>query len=183
MKYLDSLIAWGDYLFRQDGMESISEATQLYILAAEILGPRPREIRLQAKPPVESFNELESEFDAFSNALVEVENLVPPLPGTASDRRRIGHAADAVLLHSAERHDARLHGIPSRPALQDMPPYEHRRRGASTTLFEPPIDPGALVKAVAGGVDIGSALADLNAPYHCIASTCCCKKPTRCAAT
>ena len=31
-------------------------------------------------------------------------------------------------------------------------------------LFEPPIDPGALVKAVAGGVDIGSALADLNAP-------------------
>ena len=31
-------------------------------------------------------------------------------------------------------------------------------------LFEPPIDPGALVKAVAGGVDISSALADLNAP-------------------
>jgi hypothetical protein len=31
-------------------------------------------------------------------------------------------------------------------------------------LFEPPIDPAALVKAVAGGVDISSALADLNAP-------------------
>ena len=31
-------------------------------------------------------------------------------------------------------------------------------------LFEPPIDPGALVKAVAAGVDIGTALADLNAP-------------------
>ena len=31
-------------------------------------------------------------------------------------------------------------------------------------LFEPPIDPGALVKAVAGGLDISSALADLNAP-------------------
>jgi hypothetical protein len=36
-------------------------------------------------------------------------------------------------------------------------------------LFEPPIDPGALVKAVAAGLDISSALADLNAPlplYH-----------------
>src|SRR5205823_2143059 len=31
-------------------------------------------------------------------------------------------------------------------------------------LFELPIEPGALVKAVAAGVDISSALADLNAP-------------------
>jgi hypothetical protein len=32
------------------------------------------------------------------------------------------------------------------------------------SLFEPPIDPAALVKAVAGGLDISSALADLSAP-------------------
>src|SRR2546430_8327905 len=31
-------------------------------------------------------------------------------------------------------------------------------------LFEPPIEPGALVKAIAAGVDISSAMADLNAP-------------------
>jgi hypothetical protein len=31
-------------------------------------------------------------------------------------------------------------------------------------LFEPPIDPGLLVKAAAAGVDIDSALGDLNAP-------------------
>ena len=48
MKYLDNLIAWGDNLFRQDSMESINEATQLYILAAEILGPRPRKVPPQA---------------------------------------------------------------------------------------------------------------------------------------
>ena len=42
MKYLDNLIAWGDQLFLQDTIESINEATQLYILAANILGPRPR---------------------------------------------------------------------------------------------------------------------------------------------
>jgi hypothetical protein len=53
MKYLDNLIAWGDYLFRQDSMESINEATQLYILAAEILGPRPKKIPPQAKPPLQ----------------------------------------------------------------------------------------------------------------------------------
>jgi len=42
MKYLDNLLDWGDYLFAQDTIESINEAAHLYILAAKILGPRPR---------------------------------------------------------------------------------------------------------------------------------------------
>ena len=33
MKYLDHLIRWGDYLFTQHTMESVTEATQLYVLA------------------------------------------------------------------------------------------------------------------------------------------------------
>ena len=44
MAYLDNLIAWGDSLFRQDTGESINEATQLYVLAANILGPRPQAV-------------------------------------------------------------------------------------------------------------------------------------------
>ncbi len=85
MKYLDNLIAWGDYLFRQDSMESINEATQLYILAAEILGPRPKKIPPRAKPPLESFNELEEQFDTFSNALVAGGE---PRPRAARQRAR-----------------------------------------------------------------------------------------------
>jgi hypothetical protein len=42
IKYLDNLIAWGDHLFQQDTLETINEATHLYILAAKILGPRPK---------------------------------------------------------------------------------------------------------------------------------------------
>jgi hypothetical protein len=38
MKYLDNLIAWADNLFQQDTVESINEATELYVLAAGILG-------------------------------------------------------------------------------------------------------------------------------------------------
>ena len=44
MAYLDNLVAWGDALFRQDTGESINEATQLYVLAANMLGPRPQEV-------------------------------------------------------------------------------------------------------------------------------------------
>ena len=41
MQYVDNLLDWGDALFAQDTMESINEATMLYVLAADILGKRP----------------------------------------------------------------------------------------------------------------------------------------------
>ncbi|MFD2404797.1 hypothetical protein ACFSVK_01840 [Azorhizophilus paspali] len=44
MAYLDNLIAWGDSLFRQDTGEAIDEALMVYVLAANILGPRPEAV-------------------------------------------------------------------------------------------------------------------------------------------
>ena len=164
MKYLDNLIAWGDYLFRQDSMESINEATQLYILAGEILGTRPKKIPSQQKPPIESFNELEPEFDEFSNALVDVENLVPYLPGYEIESEEV--APLPMLYFCVPQNDKmlsywdivadRLYKIRHCMNIEGVV--------RQLALFEPPIDPGALVKAVAGGVDISNALADLNAP-------------------
>ena len=164
MNYLDNLVAWGDNLFRQDSMESINEATQLYILAAEILGPRPKRIPPKRIPPIESFNELQTEFDKFSNAMVEVENVVQWMGSIASnpsDRpqlpmlyfcipqndKMLGYWDTVADRLYKIRHCMNIEGVVRQMAL-----------------FEPPIDPAALVKAVAGGVDISSALADLNAP-------------------
>src|SRR5580692_9852620 len=42
--YLDNLIAWGDSLFQQYTIETINEATQLYVMAANILGPKPQAV-------------------------------------------------------------------------------------------------------------------------------------------
>ncbi len=44
MKYIDNLIDWGDQLFTQDTMESVNEATLLYVIAQEILGNRPAQL-------------------------------------------------------------------------------------------------------------------------------------------
>ena len=79
MKYLDNLIAWGDYLFRRDTRESVFEAIQLYVLAAEILGKQPERIpslageRTISGEPVRTFNDLEPHLDEFGNALVRLE--------------------------------------------------------------------------------------------------------------
>jgi len=83
MKYIDNLIAWGDQLFGQDTIEAINEATQLYILATQILGDRPQDIPPHFTVPAHTYNQLEPELDGFSNRLVQVENLLPP---PATDR-------------------------------------------------------------------------------------------------
>ena len=44
MKYIDNLLDWGDSLFAQFTMESVNEATMLYVMARDILGPRPAEL-------------------------------------------------------------------------------------------------------------------------------------------
>src|SRR5262249_28433007 len=44
MKYIDNLLDWGDQLFTQFTMESVNEATMLYVMAADILGPRAAEV-------------------------------------------------------------------------------------------------------------------------------------------
>ncbi|MCP9463226.1 MAG: neuraminidase-like domain-containing protein [Nitrospira sp.] len=164
MNYLDNLIAWGDYLFRQDSMESINEATQLYILAAEILGPRPKRVPPQAKPPVETFNELEHQLDAVPNALVEIENLVPAPSGNGAGAPDV---PPLPMLYFCVPHNEKMLGYWDTVAdrlykIRHCMNIEGVVR--QLALFEPPIEPGALVKAVAAGVDISSALADLNAP-------------------
>ena len=41
MQYLDNLLDWGDSLYALDGWENLNAATTLYVLAAELLGPKP----------------------------------------------------------------------------------------------------------------------------------------------
>nr|HRC85446.1 hypothetical protein [Thermoanaerobaculia bacterium] len=164
MGYLDNLIAWGDYLFRQDSMESINQATQLYILAAEILGPRPKKVPPEAKPPLETFHELEHQLDTVPNALTEVENLVPAPSGGGGEALE---APPLPMLYFCIPHNEKLLAYWDTVAdrlykIRHCMNIEGVVR--QLALFEPPIDPGALVKAAAAGIDISSALADLNAP-------------------
>ena len=93
MKYIDNLIAWGDQLFRRETLESINEATHLYVLAAEILGRRPEVIQRNVKPRVQTFNSL-SQIGLLSNTLEQIELLVS---NTAGKRLRV-----AVIRRSRE---------------------------------------------------------------------------------
>jgi peptidoglycan hydrolase-like protein with peptidoglycan-binding domain len=164
MKYIDNLIAWGDQLFGQDTLESINQATLLYALAQELLGPRP-----QLVPPVPhdeySWNELvaHGELDPLGNESVpaQIENLTPPPAGNDGgdgngpqlpvlDPLYFAIPANDKLLGYWDTVADRLfkirHSLNIQGVFRQLP------------LFEPPLDPALLVKAAAYGVDLGSIL-------------------------
>ncbi|MBS0150492.1 MAG: peptidoglycan-binding protein [Nitrospira sp.] len=181
MKYLDNLLAWGDSLFRQDTIESINEATQLYVLALELLGERPDSLPPRQVPVVKTFEQVRQDLadSVLNNPLVQLENtLFKPVIN-------VGATLPAWAV------PAQLNNTFLTISLQDPKPYfcippNDKLLGYWDTvedrlfkirhcmniegivrqlpLFEPPIDPGMLVRARAAGVDVASALADLNAP-------------------
>jgi hypothetical protein len=171
MKYLDNLMAWGDSLFRQDTIESINEATQIYVLAANILGERPQKIPLQGKIKPHTFGQLKAKgLDEFSNTLVELEGQFPfnyDLPAS-SDSAGSGTPFSTVpTLYFCVPPNDKLLGYWDTVAdrlfkIRHCMNIEGVVR--QLALFDPPIDPGMLVKAAAAGIDIGSIVGGLNQP-------------------
>lgn len=161
MKYIDNLIAWGDYLFTQDTLESINEATQLYILAANILGDKPTEVSRYENVQASTFNDLSSVLDLFSNAAIAVENYVNLVTGSTTYPFSSPPMAtmqyfclpnnDQLLAYWDTIAD-RLFKIRNSENIagqfQQLP------------LFEPPINPALLVRAAAAGIDVSSILND-----------------------
>ena len=167
MKYIDNLIAWGDQLFRRETLESINEATQLYVLAAEILGRRPEVIERNLKPAVQTFNSLDLEPGGLGNALEQIELLISDAggPGAAGDSSETPDPPSDTILYFCVPENDQLLGYWSTVAdrlfkLRHCMNIEGQVR--QLPLFEPPIDPALLVRARAAGLSIGEVLSDID---------------------
>jgi len=174
MKYIDNVVAWGDYLFRQDSIESINQATQLYILAGHILGPRPMMIPKRGKIKAQTYLSLLDKWDAFGNAMVELELAAPFSNQTAFP---LGVVNNEIAFANIFGIASSLYFcIPNNPKLMGywdtLADRLYKIRHCENIegvfrklpLFEPPIDPALLVKAAAQGLSIASVLNDLNTP-------------------
>jgi hypothetical protein len=183
MKYLDNLIAWGDSLFLQDTGESVAEATQVYVLAANILGPRPQRIPPSGRVRPKSFKQLKAaaakQIDAMGNALVEMEGQFPFSLYTAhSQGAGPPHPAPAFgighTLYFSIPQNEKLLGYWDTVADRLFKIRHCMNIGGvvrQLALFDPPIDPGLLVKAAAAGIDVGSLVSGLNQPPSPVRAT------------
>jgi hypothetical protein len=166
MRYLDNLIAWGDYVFRTaDSPEGLAQATLLYVLAQEILGPRPRRVP-PPRPADKCYNDVASDLDEFSEAMVDVENLLP-----ATDTAAAAPAGAAPLPRLQTLHTFLFKIPPNTTLLSYWDTVAARLakvRAAQVSLFGAPVDVGQLVQAVGAGEGLAAVVDNLGAPlpYH-----------------
>lgn len=168
MKYLDNLIEWGDQLFRRDTMESINEATLLYVLAAQLLGRRPVKIPATTTSASYSYTTLlgnGAAMNAFSNALVPIQTMLAPT--MSSQSFTIASANPATMFYFCIPPNEKLLGYWDIVAdrlfkIRNSQSIDGVER--QLALFEPPIDPALLVKAAASGISLSDAINEMFAP-------------------
>jgi hypothetical protein len=183
IKYVQNHLEWADQLYRRDTLESINQATQLYVLVSRLFGPRPQSSPRPATP-ARSYAYLAGPLmDELSNVWLQWETVAPaPIDGgwVASDQPvpqapmssvpsdgAIGAIRSIATLYFCIPQNAELLALWD--TVEDrLFKIRHCMNidgiDRRLPLFEPPIDPGLLVRAVAAGLDIEDVIAGLNAP-------------------
>jgi hypothetical protein len=173
MAYLDNLIAWGDSLFREDSPEAVDEALMIYVLAANILGPRPQAVPDKGKVRPQTYANLRGDLSRFGDAMRDLEAELPfdlmPFPDSVKDKpgeNAVLRSMGRVLYFCVPRNDKllgywdtvadRLFKIHNSLNIQGV--------FRQLPLFAPPIDPAMLVRAAAAGLDIGAVVSGINQP-------------------
>ncbi|MGE3163991.1 MAG: insecticidal toxin protein [Planctomycetota bacterium] len=173
MAYLDNLVAWGDSLFRQDTGEAIDEALMLYVLAANILGPKPLPVPKKGTVRRQTYDNLRNDLEQFGTVMRDMEPEMPfdlmPFPAPDSgDNARLAtlRGLGKALYFCVPRNDKllgywdtvadRLFKIRNSLNIQGV--------FRQLALFDPPIDPAMLARAAAAGLDVGAIVNGLNQP-------------------
>jgi peptidoglycan hydrolase-like protein with peptidoglycan-binding domain len=173
LRMIEVCIKAGDHYFRQDTIESIEIARLYYVMAADLLGPRPLKVPAPGQSVAKSFAELrDAGLDEFGNTWVALENELPfynsasaaavEEGGTVLGMTRsayFGIPQDETLLAQWNMVEDRLFKIHHSMNIDGV--------SRQLPLFEPPIDPMLLVQATARGLDINSVINDLTTPMSC----------------
>ena len=165
MAYIDNLIAWGDSLYANDGWENLNAATTLYVLAAELLGPKPvgkisyseQNGKLTVKAASTAVHEPGEQLATILGNAVNSDWASNPFFDVPSsfflpENDQFAARWDTVEKRLYQiRHCMNLQGV-----VRQLP------------LFQPPIDPRQLMRAVAAGRSVAAVTpgATVNVPHY-----------------
>ncbi len=167
MAYLDNLITWGDSLFAQDTSETVDEARLHYILAANLLGPRPQQVPSKSTVLPQTYHSLRRRLGTLAepeNSLSFGDLSATPTIGRSDSARQLDTLG---LTYFCAPHNEKLFGYWDTVADRLF----KLRNSLSLAgvfrqlpLFDPPIDPAMLARAAAAGVDVAAVVAGVNQP-------------------
>lgn len=172
MKYIEILIADGDQYFRQNTLETIPFAIQRYIEASQVFGATPRPVPNLAKSKPVSYADLETTLNDFSNAAFDMELDFPYYSNPA--QRGGGGMTSSYPLTGILK--STYFCVPTNPKLLELGALINDRlfkirncqdiNGVtrSLSLFEPPLDPGMIIRAVSRGMSLAALLNDSVGP-------------------
>ena len=152
MRYLDNLLNWGDMLFSQYTRDSITEARMLYVEAWDVLGRRPESLGRRILSA-------DSVYDALRDAHPGEYDMLIQLEGSRTAQLSF---AGSLLPTGSDVRGAPYFFIPPSDELDQYWTrvadrlYKIRNNlnilgvQQPLALFEPPLNPMALVRAVAG---------------------------------
>ncbi|MGE3632949.1 MAG: neuraminidase-like domain-containing protein [Sandaracinaceae bacterium] len=164
MRYLDVILDQADARYRELTLEAVAEATELLLLAARLLGPRPEPVRIGERTPP-TFAQLLADFDAGIGPIERAEEIVEAWE-IADDG--FGEEADALatLLYFCTPANPQLVARYWDRVADRLFKIRHcldiEGRRHELALYEPPIDPELLVRAAAAGVDLTTLLANVS---------------------
>ncbi|KAM3444794.1 hypothetical protein NHJ13734_001144 [Beauveria thailandica] len=171
MKYIEILIAYGDSYFRQNTLESVPLAIQLYIEAAHIFGARAQKAPEIGRTRTDRFMDLDKlTFDALSNLKVRTEYVFPyAATKTASDDDGsiipLGVASTEYFKYYSNPRMIELRALIEDRMMKIRSSMDINGVKRRLALFEPPMDPGALVAAMArSGASLSSILGGIDGP-------------------
>jgi len=166
MKYVDNLLEWADQLFLSYTRESINEATQLYVLAKELLGPAPERVPLPTPEEIPTYATLSEIVSRVGDAMDPLEdwltdNSMEVVDGDPTDE------SDSAVLAESGSHD--YFAIPDNEQLAgfwsrvDDRLFKIRHgldidgNARPLALFSPRLDPSDLIGGGADGAGFASA--------------------------
>ncbi|MDM4766660.1 neuraminidase-like domain-containing protein [Pelomonas sp. SE-A7] len=176
-RYIDTLIAWADARFRIDTREEITAASQLYVLAARLLGRRPRsDISMCDRDAAQgcgakSYEQLQALIDRrddelskyLDTLLGDVEDILDCTENEEPDSPHLNFYNEYFCIPPNEklfdlwdRIADRLYKV--RNCLNIDGVFR------SLSLFAPPIDPALLARAGAAGLSFDQIMTGLNQP-------------------
>ncbi len=169
MTYVENLLDWGDSEFSQYSWEAIVTARMLYSYAYDLLGPRPADLGPCEQTVPTTFNIILARYGGdpgdIPQFLIDMENaLAGPAPEGAllsqvgvpfNDLGGVFTIPENTNLTALwDRVEDRLYKIRNCLNIDGQP--------QPLPLFQPPIDPMALVRAAAAGGNVLALLAQLQ---------------------